>query len=45
MSNDAYKQGQNYAQQHPQAEKPTPQQIPNYDQRIAFTNGMDSQKK
>lgn len=36
--------GQQYIQQNPQAEKPTEQQIPNYEARIAFGNGMDSAK-
>jgi|TARA_B100001146_G_C15764758_1_gene257396 hypothetical protein len=43
---DAYKAGQQYGQQNPQAQVPTSSQMPNYDQRIAFSNGMkDAQNK
>ncbi|WP_190325661.1 hypothetical protein [Salipiger aestuarii] len=46
MSYDAYKAGQQYGQQNPNAQVPAPHQMPNYDQRIAFSNGMkDAQNK
>lgn len=46
MSYDAYKAGQNHGSQNPHAQVPTASQMPNYDQRIAFSNGMkDAQGK
>lgn len=39
-SDEAFKAGQQYAQQNPYAQKATEQQIPNADLRNAFNNGM-----
>ena len=45
MPEQARQSGDSYARQNPNAEKPTPAQIPNYDERTSFGNGMDDAKK